>query len=137
MYERTQSRIYGSGILKHLKNQKIFQPVFRKKTANKIDPESSKIMNHETPEAKVKQLLDSAFENTKSESHKRRKHTLNDIDHSIPATHHGHSSQPLNPIVTAEVSGEESHPPKKKRKIKKNPVSKKKQVKKSSIFDNY
>ena len=63
MYERTRSRLYGSG--KHLQNRKIFQPVFRKKP-NKIDSESSKVMNNELPETKVKELLDHAFENTKS-----------------------------------------------------------------------
>ena len=140
----TLSRIYGSGVEKHLKNKKIFQPVFRKEPANKLESESLKIMNHETPETKVKHLLDKAFEHTKS--HKNHRKTLNDIDHSIPASHGQtttSSQLSLNPIVSAKISGEVSQQPKKRKK--KNSIEKeegqkkksKKRVKKVSIFDNY
>ena len=121
----------------HLQNRKIFQPVFRKKP-NKIDSESSKVMNNELPETKVKELLDHAFENTKSseknsEFHKNNSHQ-NDIRHSIPPT------TPLNPIISAKVSGVDSQPKKKRKKnpkkeVVKKPIKKKK--KKTSIFDNY
>ena len=133
MYARTQTRLYGSGYEKHLQNRKIFQPVFRRKP-NKIDPESSKITNHESPETKVKQLLDHAFENTKSEKsefHKNHSHQ-NNIQHSIPPT------TSLNPLISAKVSGVNSQPKKKRKKSpKKETVKKASKKKKASIFDNY
>ena len=151
MYKYSSSRIYGSGIDQHLKNEKIFQPVFRKKSSNRLDPESSKVLFHETPETKVKHLLDKAFKDTKSKTEKRHKKSLlNNIDHSIPPTHDQSSastSSHLNPIVSAHISGEVVSQQPKNKKRKKNPtvVEKKegktkkqrKKKKKSSIFDDY
>ena len=143
-FRNIHSRIYGGGgSHNHLKNEKIFRPIMTKMPSTKKKEEI-------TPEVKVKQVLDKAFEQTKAKTQKRH---FNDIQHTIPPSNaRGHSTQiaasapplsdTLNPVISSKLSGNSKQLITTSKKIKKKSPKKKEgqikqQKKKPSIFDNY